>query len=82
MKSKWFLTEILSILLVFGLVLTGCPTDDSGDGTDNGGDNNGDPTLKGTIVISTSSGEAAASSATTGAGCRLQRNREGFLPVE
>ena len=62
MKSKWFLTGILSIMLVFGLVLTGCPTDDSG-----GGANNGDPTLKGTIVISTSSGGAAASSATTGA---------------
>ena len=28
MKNKWFLTGILSILLVFGLVLTGCPTDE------------------------------------------------------
>ena len=43
MKSKWFLTGILSILLVFGLVLTGCPTDggDDNGGTNNGGDDNG-----------------------------------------
>ncbi|MDR1635767.1 MAG: hypothetical protein LBR93_00360 [Treponema sp.] len=32
-KSRWFLTGILGIVLVFGLALTGCPTEsDDGDG--------------------------------------------------
>jgi hypothetical protein len=40
-KSKWFLTGIAALLLLFGLILAGCPTDSD----DGGGGSGGTPSI-------------------------------------
>jgi archaellum component FlaG (FlaF/FlaG flagellin family) len=63
MKNKLFVTGILSILLVVGLILAGCDTgtnggSDSGDNSNNSGENNETPTT-GKVIIKNTSGNYA-----------------------